>query len=367
MARVALYLLVGLGLNSPGESAEKSDGQVPTPGTYKVKTDQRAAGFRRTYLLHVPEGYDAGTPLPLVVAIHGAFRSGKNLERRSGLSRLADRERFVVVYPNGIGLFGMLRHWNSGHCCGKARKDDIDDVGFVTSVIEEVSRRLRVDSTRIYLVGYSNGGMLAYRIAAEKSKMIAAFSAVAATIGGKPKPDIPEWVIPRPERPVPVVVFHGRADQNVPYDGAGGEQDQDKATSISVTRSVSFWVERNGCDPDPTTSEEAAGRVVRQYWEGCNDDADVALYTLEGWKHDWPGPARTDKLDEDDPLYGFDAAEIIWEFLRRHRRDAGLAVGQAEANPLSHNKLCSGMSARRAFAGVAMCGFYSVGQADDLP
>jgi len=356
-----------LGLNSLGESAEKTAGQVPTPGTHKVKTDQRAAGFRRTYLLHLPEDYDAGAPLPLVVAIHGAFSGGKNLERRSGLSRLADRERFIVVYPNGIGLFGMLRHWNSGHCCGKARKDGIDDVGFVTSVIEEVSRRLRVDTTRIYLVGYSNGGMLAYRIAAEKSEMIAAFSAVAATIGGKPKPDKPEWVIPRPEIPVPVVVFHGHADQNVPYDEVGGEQDRDKATSISVTRSVAFWVERNGCDPDPTTLEEAAGRVVRQYWEGCDDGADVALYTLEGWKHDWPGTARTSKLDEDDPMYGFDAAEIIWDFLRRHRRDAGSPVGQAEANPLSSNELSSRTPARRALPRVEMCGSYSVGKADDLP
>jgi polyhydroxybutyrate depolymerase len=146
-------LLLGLGV-APVLASSRPESDLPSPGTYDQKTEIRAAGFRRSYRWHLPEGYDGRTPLPLVVAIHGAFSGAKAFERETGFSALADREGFIVAYPNGIGLFGLLRHWNSGHCCGKARKDDIDDVGFVATVIDQISERLLVDRGRIYVVGY---------------------------------------------------------------------------------------------------------------------------------------------------------------------------------------------------------------------
>jgi polyhydroxybutyrate depolymerase len=319
---LALGLFLILGMVCAGWSVSMPKYGVPAPGTYRRKTDLRVGGFRRTYLLRVPEGYDGTVPLPMVVLIHGAFSSAQTLERQSGFSGLADREDFVAVYPNGIGLFGLLRHWNSGHCCGKARKDNIDDVGFVMSVIEEVSEQLYVDRRRVYLVGHSNGGMLAYRIAAERAGMVAAIAPVSATIGGRPSADEPEWMIPEPEAPVPMVILHGRADQHVPYDGGRGERSRGRSSTISVPRSVAFWVEQNGCTPNPRSDRYLKDRVVREVWDSCTDSADIVLYTLEGWGHVWPGPPFTNRLRADDPLRGFDAAEIIWDFLKRHRRRA---------------------------------------------
>jgi polyhydroxybutyrate depolymerase len=304
--------LVGLAAQPPDD--------LPQPGTTKRKMEIRAAGFRRTYLLHVPEGYD-GTARPLVVVIHGAFSGAKEMEERSGFSRLADREGFITVYPNGIGFFGLLRHWNSGHCCGKARKDDIDDVGFIEAVIDEVAAGLEVDRERVYLVGHSNGGMLAYRIAAEKPDLVAAVAPVAATIGGKPSGKEPEWVIPEPLAPVPMIVVHGDADENVPYDGGTGGQTKGKMISIPVRRSIEFWVRANGCESDPAVEQVDSGGVTRETWAGCARASSVELLSLDGWGHDWPGPYFTTKLPEDSPLHGFDAAELIWEFLRQHRRD----------------------------------------------
>ena len=91
------------------------------------------------------------------------------MEKFSGFSALADREKFLVLYPDGMGLFGYLQHWNAGHCCGKAAKDKVDDVGFIAAAIEDVCDHLRVDRSRIYMLGFSNGGMMAYRFAAEKT------------------------------------------------------------------------------------------------------------------------------------------------------------------------------------------------------
>ena len=319
----AVFAVIGLvcfASVSTAGAEEDHPRSSPGPGTYERTPGPRVAGFRRSYRVHVPASYDGSTPAPLVVALHGAFSGAKGFDRQSGLSRLAEEQGFIVAYPNGIGLFGLLRHWNSGHCCGKARKDEIDDVGFVISVAAEVAGEFRVDPRRVYLVGYSNGGMLAHRIAAERSDAFAAVAVVAGTIGGKPASDEPEWTIPPPADAVPIVIFHGRADENVPYEG--GEA-RGKITAISVQRSTSLWVERNGCGAEPSTERLYGGKVLREAWPGCPDGKDVVRFSIDGWGHDWPGEHFTRKLPADDPLRTFDASGLIWEFFEGRSRDAG--------------------------------------------
>ena len=94
--------------------------------------------------------------MPLVVVIHGAFDTAEGMEKITRFSQLADREGFMVLYPNGMGLLGFRQHWNAGHCCGKADNDQVDDVGFVAATIEDVCVRFKVDRNRIYMVGFSN-------------------------------------------------------------------------------------------------------------------------------------------------------------------------------------------------------------------
>jgi polyhydroxybutyrate depolymerase len=279
------------------------------PGTHKVLVDQRVSGVRRSYYVHVPVGHEGMTPLPVVVAIHGAFSTAREFERESGFSLLADRESFIVVYPQGIGLGDLFRHWNSGHCCGKARKNNIDDVGFVLATVDDVARRNPVDRARLYLVGFSNGGMLAYRIAAEHPEVIAAVAVVSGTIGGVPAANEPEWSVPRPKQPVPVLALHGRADIHVPYDGGRAVQSRGKSSAISVSRSIGMWVDADGCDPEPKVESIAGARVERQTWFGCHDSAEVVLYSIDGWGHEWP---KSNLLD------GFEAAATIWQFFERH-------------------------------------------------
>ncbi len=303
---------VTAGAALPGAFAAPAEVARPLgPGTHKVLVDQRVSGVRRSYYVHVPEGSDGATSLPVVLALHGAFSTARKFERESGLSLLADREGFLVVYPQGIGLGDLFRHWNSGHCCGKARKMNLDDVGFALAAVDDVARRNPVDRSRLYVVGHSNGGMLAYRIAAERSEAVAAVAAVSATIGGVPAANEPEWTVPLPKHPVPVLAVHGRADTHVPYEGGRAEKSRGKSNMISVARSVDLWVNANGCDPDPQVENMNGNLVERQSWSGCGDDAEVLLYSLEGWGHDWPVV---------DSLGGFDATATIWRFFERHRR-----------------------------------------------
>jgi len=289
-------------------------------GTYENTLDTGVMGVRRTYRVHIPTDYNPLEPAPLVVVIHGAFDTAKGMEKFSGFSDLADRENFIVMYPNGIGILGFLQHWNAGHCCGKAASDNVDDVGFVAAAIEELRARLNIDPDRIYMVGFSNGGMLAYRFAAEKGDLLAAVAPLAASIGGRPSREAPEWHIPDPVRPLSVISFHGLADDDVPYKGGVSLHRGGTRTYWPVEESIEFWVQRDDCNPRPATTNLNNGRVQVKSWGVCREDTEVVLYLIENWGHVWPGKFFTADLAEDDPLKNFDAAEIIWDFFRSHRR-----------------------------------------------
>ena len=123
------------GLVSSIISLNACTGSLPSsiqkgPATYHQRMDLVTGGFQRSYRVCIPSGYDGLNRLPLVVVIHGAFDTAKGMEKFSGFSHLANRENFVVLYPEGIGILGYLQHWNAGHCCGKAADDQIDDVGY---------------------------------------------------------------------------------------------------------------------------------------------------------------------------------------------------------------------------------------------
>jgi polyhydroxybutyrate depolymerase len=311
VAMIVLLLLFGHCKSPAGfESYE--------PGTHKRKLDLRVLGFRRSYLIHIPKNDDRTEARPLVVALHGAFSTAEKMEEETGLSELADKEGFLVLYPNGITLFGWLQHWNAWHCCGRAMKDGVDDLGFVAMVIDEVREHFNVDSSRIYMVGYSNGGMLAYLFAAQKPETLAAAAVIAATIGSRPSPSEPEVRIPLARAPVPILVIHGREDDHIPYEG--GSSGKNGHSYVSVKESIEFWLQANQVSRVPQREEMRAGRVIKETWKTRDGDQEVILYTLEGWKHTIPTKFFTEKLPGNDPLKNFDATEIIWDFFKDHHR-----------------------------------------------
>ena len=290
---------------------------IKGPFTYQQPMKLITGGFRRSYRVHVPLAYDGSTLLPLVVVIHGAFDNGKGMEKFSGFSKLADRENFIVLYPEGIGIFGYLQHWNAGHCCGKAATDQIDDVGYLAKAIEDVSTRLSVDRSRVYMVGFSNGGMMTYRFAAEHTEMLAAAAPIAASIGGRSNADAPQWIIPAPKKQLPILIMHGMDDDDIPFEGGVSMHRGGERTYLSVEASVQFMIDANGCKGAPMVSNSHDGAVRMDRWDTCINSSITVLCKINGWGHIWPGPYFTGKLSEDDPLYNFDAAEMIWKFFKQ--------------------------------------------------
>jgi polyhydroxybutyrate depolymerase len=135
-------------------------------------------GRTRTYLLHTPPGYDRHRRTALVLVLHGATQSPDGAERMSGMSALADREKFLVAYPGGTGRLSRVPTWNAGNCCGYALTHKVDDVAFIRALIDKLEHDYPVDPKRVYIAGISNGAMMSYRLACELSDKIAAITPV---------------------------------------------------------------------------------------------------------------------------------------------------------------------------------------------
>ena len=260
-------------------------------------------GIERSYIIHIPKGFNNSRAVPLVLVFHGLNLDGNEMIRITGFNAQSDTSGFIVVYPDGIG---DKRSWNGGHCCGEAALRNVDDVGFVRALIEELSSLVNIDVKRVYATGFSNGAFMVYRLACELSDQIAAFGPVSATQAAE------DLHACQPGRPVPILHFHGTDDDANPYKGgvaASGFH------FTSVVDAIKFWVEKDGC---PTKPEQTrSGSILHDIYAPCESGAVVELYTIEGGKHAWPGgEAVSARMGE--PTMEISTTPIMWEFFLSH-------------------------------------------------
>jgi polyhydroxybutyrate depolymerase len=245
-------------------------------------------GKNRTYLLHIPTGYNAASPTPLVFVFHGLTGTGSMMADITKFSPLADQENFIVVYPDGIS-----KKWASPG-------GNIDDVGFINALIDALSSSYNIDADRIFATGASNGGMFTYRLGIELTDRFAAIADVAGFLPNYSSP------VPVPSKQIPVIHFHGTADAIIPFSAA--------------ENAVNYWVDFNSCNAAPSTIQlpnvdAGDGTTVDKltYANGINN-SDVALYKVYSGGHTWPGTssnAMPGKVTKD-----IIASEIIWEFFK---------------------------------------------------
>jgi polyhydroxybutyrate depolymerase len=254
------------------------------------------SGIERTYLLHVPPSYNGRTSVPLVIMLHGATQTSFDAHSHSGFTSKSDKESFIVVYPEGIG-----QSWNGPFGVGEAYENNIDDVGFIRELINRLEQKYNIDPNRIYVAGFSNGAMMAYRLAAELSDKIAAIAPVAGSIGGKYNESTPLQIIADPMHPVAVIIFHGTSDTEVDYYGIMPSISVGN-TPLSVAKSVAFWVSHDGCSANPQNETSSDGNTIKSVYTGGTNSTEVVLYTLVGGTHEWPATAT----------------EIIWDFFVNH-------------------------------------------------
>jgi polyhydroxybutyrate depolymerase len=293
----------------------------PDSVTFRDDLNLYTGKYQRRFLLYIPEGYTVSRPYPLVVVLHGAFSTAREMEKWSGWSRLADREGFIVIYPEGIGILGFLQHWNAGHCCGKAVEDNWNDVAFIEAAIDGTCRQYAVDKRRIYMIGFSNGGMMTYRFAAERSSLLAAAASVSGAIDSRVSQDQPVWRMQTPERPVPFLIMHGDSDKTIPYEGGKPIDRESTREYRSVSDAAGFWITANKSVAGPVRKDAFGGMMTEASWTDSNGGNEVRVCRIFTIGHEWPGETFTRALPEDHPLKDLDAAGIIWRFFRQYPKE----------------------------------------------
>ncbi len=264
---------------------------LPGDTDYELDFD----GDTRKFRVHAAPGYDPTLATPIVFVLHGYLETGDQIETISRMTPEIDGRGWLVVYPDGRSL-----SWNAGGCCGSSSALGVDDVGFFRAMLETVEQTYCTDPSRVFVGGFSNGGMLSHRLACEASDVVAAIAPVSGTMS------IDACA---PARPVPVMEFHGTADFVVPFDGGG------LGNSDSVPDTIAGWVARDGCAPDATISFEQGDATCETHAD-CDAGAEVTLCTLTDGGHQWPGgesagPGGTINMD-------IEASKAMLDFFEQH-------------------------------------------------
>jgi polyhydroxybutyrate depolymerase len=313
-----LILASGCRFANQPEPSPVAESGVAQAGDYELSLSNE--GDTRNVVLHLPPAYDGDAQLPLIIVLHGGAGNGEQIQRLTEMDADADDYGFVVAYPDGSGRGEEgLFTWNAGHCCAYALTNQIDDVGFLNLLIDNLLSHYSIDPSRVYITGISNGGMMAYRSGAELADKVAGIAPIAGSLGGQIL-EAGRVIIPdTPSSPVAVMAFHGMEDEHVLYEGGQAPAQIDPRVDLSVAESVGFWVEANGCDPQPATETHADGNIVIETYSGCDGNADVVLVTIVDGGHAWPGASRG--LVSDQPTQDISANEMMLEFFLTHPKE----------------------------------------------
>jgi polyhydroxybutyrate depolymerase len=327
MVFVSLALGLLTCLSGPGCASARADDYPPGK---RVERTLRHDGRDRTYLIHVPETYEDAEELPLVFVFHGGAGTARKIAQFTGFDALSSEHGFVVVYPQGLD-----RHWNDGRR-SEVHDSDVDDVGFIVTLLESLERELAIDGSAVFATGLSNGAMFSHRLGIEQSRH---FAAIAPVIGGIPEPLADR----KPERPVSVLMMNGTDDPLVPYDGGPivvnlfpglrRRRPRDRGRIIGTDAAVRFWLDRDriAAEPESETLPDVdpgdGCTAEKTEWNDAERGVSVVLYKINGGGHTYPGgqqylPQRyIGKTCRD-----FGATEVIWRFFDTHRRRTGPGV-----------------------------------------
>ena len=253
-----------------------------------IEDDLIHGGSTRLYDVFLPSSYDANSDLPLVIMLHGGGGNKDVVQSFTQLNPVANAQDYIAVYPQGleplaIGGFS----WADGRGTA-ADNAGIDDVGFIQSLINQLKSDYNIDGQRVYIAGFSNGGFMAQTLACEIPEEFAAAAALGSSLGVQQAADC------NTDEATPMMYLVGTADPEIPYNG-GTMTNPNVEPIIGVEAAVQFWVDKNGCDdtpqttnlPDTVTDDNSTVELLT--YDNCNCNSDVHFYKIINGGHTWPG------------------------------------------------------------------------------
>lgn len=290
---------VGMALLIPVLIAGACSTAAPIPErTEDFETGLQVDDLLRTYQVHVPAGYTGEEDHPLLLALHGSGFGGDGMRRSTGLDTTADRYGFIVAYPDGV---------DGGWVWDASFSDRVDDVKFLTRLLDRLDAQLAIDPDRVYVTGFSAGGMMTQKLACSIPARLAGIAVVGATMPRRISEQCRSALALRGRFAVMTIL--GTGDPLIPFEG---DTATDDLSLLSAAATMETWALRNGCDRSPETStayvDPVYGVTTRlERYPSCADGLDVELYAMEGAGHLWP-------------VTIFPASATIAEFVLRHQR-----------------------------------------------
>jgi polyhydroxybutyrate depolymerase len=295
-----------LALFLPAAACDKQD-DPNEPGN-RIGDRIQVDGRIRTFTLVLPENYSIGSDFALVIAVHGGGGDADQFESTSKLTEKARSSGFMVVYPEGVrsnGLLG-LRTWNAGGCCEYAMDNNIDDVKFLSLLVDHLLATYKINPKRVYATGHSNGGMMSYRLACELADKIAAIAVSGCTM-----------VVNReclPSRPVPVMHLHSVLDSRVPYLGGIGISN---VYYPPVDSGLMVWSGINGCQQTAKVLIDNSDYKLTR-WSDCLGQVTIQYFLTRDGGHGWPGGLPGGPFS-DTPSKVINANDLLWDFFSRYQ------------------------------------------------
>lgn len=299
---------------------ELTSGKFDTKYGLTINETLLVDGLIRKSIVHLPKQFEAKKQRPLVIVLHGAKLSGWIAQTVTGFDRIANDENFIVAYPDAIH-----RQWDDGRPEGFTPAYGIDDVKFISTLIDYMIWKYNVDPEKVYVTGYSSGGMLTQKLGLELTDKIAAMATVAASL---PMAQLNKNE--KPSRPISLLMINGSADKAFPWNGGNTRIVRIRVGEVApVLTTYDYWINANeGVDEDSKKKEESlqkkvGGTKVEFINTRTENGACVLLYKINGGGHTWPGsevPLRY------IPLLGrqsrqMNASELIWEFFKNNKDD----------------------------------------------
>tara|TARA_B110000046_G_scaffold174277_1_gene197839 strand:- start:1879 stop:3012 length:1134 start_codon:yes stop_codon:yes gene_type:complete len=273
-------------------------------------------GEEREYKLYIPDIYDGSQPAPLLFNLHGYGSNNLEQEVYGDFRPIADTAHFIIAHPMGlVDDFGST-HWNT------FGTSSVDDVGFLSALIDTIYAAYNIDGNRIYSTGMSNGGFMSYKLACLLSGRIAA---IASVTGAMTPLEFDACIT---NHPMPVMEIHGTADGTVPYDG--------NLFFMSSTDIIDHWVAFNECDPEPVITElpdvdGSDGCTATHFvYENGLLGSTVEHYRINDGGHTWPGSAFGGAGTNND----LNASLEIWRFFSKYKLNVLTSGIEKEAAPV---------------------------------
>ena len=293
VALVVALLLIGC---SGSEAGDGATGPTTTTTTATTTTVPPTIPVGREVEVHVPPGYQKGTPAPLLILLHGFGADGQIQSAYLGLEPATDAAGMLYVHPDGVMNQSGKRGWTATDACCAGGDDPPDDSSYIAAIIAQAKAQYDVDPKRVYVMGHSNGGFMSYRMACDHADEVAAI----VSLEGATYDDSSSCA---PSEPVATLEVHGTADETIKYDGGSISG----AAYPSAPATARMWATYDGCSTTPDSPAPADRQIVNDlppatvtsYSEGCAPGGHAELWTQPEGSHipSWTADFSTQIVD----------------------------------------------------------------------